>query len=124
MSKFDYMNFYGGYDTSFVVNAKKFSKEQAIELCLIENDGRFDPKYAGLKLCRMPMIEDIEEWSIRYYVKAPESTDYDGEGGIYSFCKPGKRGSFPVWVISLDTLRRNKEVNYEPGTKRTYKTNH
>ena len=112
MSKFDYMNFYGGYDTEFVVNAKKYNKQEAIDLCLIENDSRFDCKYAGLRLCRIPQIEDVEERSVRYFVKAPEAADYDGEGGVYSFCKPGKRGSFPVWVISLDRLRisSNKEV--------------
>ena len=112
MSKFDYMNFYGGYDIKFVVHAKKHSKQEAIELCLVENDDRFKHKYAGLRLCRIPRIEDVEEWSVRYFVKAPEATCHDREGGIYSFCKPGKRGSFPVWVISMDRLRisSNKEV--------------
>jgi len=113
MSKFDYMNFYSGYDIKFVANAKKYSKDETICLCLSENDSRFNYKYAGKKLCRIPRIEDVEQWSVRYVTKVPKGTACDIKGGNYSFSRPGKRGSFPVWVISLDRLRKTKEVEYE-----------
>jgi hypothetical protein len=112
MSKFDYMNFYSGYDIKFVANAKKYSKADTIARCISENDSRFNFKYAGSMLCRIPRIEDIEEWSVRYFAKVPEGAASDKKSGNYSFCRSGKRGSFPVWVISLDRLRisSNKEV--------------
>lgn len=112
MSKFDYANFHDGYDVKFVANAKKYTKAETIDLCISENDSRFNFKYAGVKLCRIPRVEDVEEWSVRYLARLPEGAACDKKGGNYAICKPGKRGSFPVWVISLDRLRitSNKEV--------------
>ena len=99
MAKFEYMNFSGGHDTEFVAHAKKYSKDQAIEFCIGENDWRFEN---GL---RVPTIEDIEEKMVRYFVQVPENCGYDVEGGCYSFCNKDAKGSFPVWTIDFDKLR-------------------
>ena len=41
MVKFDYMNFgIGGYGTGFDANANKYTEEQAIYLCVIEDEWR------------------------------------------------------------------------------------
>ena len=68
MTKFDYMSFSGGNDTEFVAHAKKYSKEQTLELCVGENEWRFEE--GGL---RIPTIEDIEELTVKYFVSIPEN---------------------------------------------------
>lgn len=104
MSKFDYMNFSdGSYDIEFVVHAKKFTKEEAIELCIQENDWKFDTRYCKI-FHRKPTIEDIRERTVRYFPRVPENCGYDGDGGCYTYCKVGERGSFPVWVIEFERL--------------------
>ncbi|GAB6170585.1 hypothetical protein JCM15765_00630 [Paradesulfitobacterium aromaticivorans] len=108
MSKFDYMNFSdGSRSTEFVTNAKIFTKEQTIELCVSENDWRFEPEYCDGNLLRKPNIEDVVQRYVRWYVKVPEWCGYDDNngGGCYTFCKEGERGSFPVWVIEFEELR-------------------
>lgn len=106
MSKFDYMNFTdGSWNIEFVVHAKKFSKEEAVNLCIQENDSMFIEKYCDGKLHRKPTLEDVRERTVRYYPIAPESCGYDGDGGCYSYCKSGEKGSFPVWVIEFEPLR-------------------
>jgi hypothetical protein len=100
VSKFDYMSFSGGNDTEFVAHAKKYSKEQTIELCIGENDYRFED--GGL---RTPTISDIDERTVKYFIKVPEYCGYDGEGGCYTYCKKDSKGSFPVWSIDFSELR-------------------
>lgn len=107
MSKFDYMNFgYGsGHDTEFVAHAKKYTKEQTIELCIAENDWKFEPDYCNGVLLRKPGISDIKQRFVRWYVRTPENCDYDKGEGCYTYCKSNQRGSFPVWVITFKKLR-------------------
>lgn len=99
MAKFDYMNFYGGKDTEFVVHAKSFTKEQAVELFIHENI----TEYSKL---RTPTVGDVSERRVRYFVSWPSqcnSGEFDSAGG-YSYCGNDK-GSFPVWVIEFNGLR-------------------
>jgi hypothetical protein len=99
MSKFDYMNFTdGSWYIEFVVHAKKFSKREAIDLFMIENENLFSEGY------RKPTLEDVMERAVRYYPIAPGDCDFDG--GCYSYCKSGEKGSFPVWVIEFEKLKR------------------
>lgn len=100
MAKFDYMNFSGGHDTEFVAHAKKYSKEQIIDLCVGENDWRFED--GGL---RMPTVEDVEDRTVKYFVRVPENCGYNTDGGCYTYCDKGERGSFSVWLIDLSKLR-------------------
>ncbi len=101
MSKFDYMNFnIDGWDTGFVAHAKKYSKEDVIDFFInVENDWRM----GGFK--RKPTVDDIEEKTVRWYPTVPEGCGYDGEGGCYSYCNKGERGSFPVWVIEFEKIK-------------------
>ena len=101
MSKFDYMNFSDGdSDIEFVVNAKKFTKKQALEFFKEENEGCED----RLNFDKLN-IDIIKEKTVRYYPKYPgySGFDSDNEGG-YTYCGKGERGSFPVWVIEFDDL--------------------
>lgn len=108
MSKFDYMNFnIDGWDMEFVAHAKKFSKSETIDLCIGENDWRFDEKYCNGKILRIPTIEDIKERTVRYYPRVPEGCGLDVEGGCYTYCKREERGSFPVWVIVFEELEED-----------------
>ncbi len=101
MSKFDCMNFSDGCrDIEFVSHAKKFSKRETIDLFMIENKNLFSEGY------RKPTLEDVRERAVRYYPVAPEGYGFDG--GCYSYCKPGEKGSFPVWVIEFEPLRKVK----------------
>lgn len=103
MSKFDFMNFEGGEDTEFVVHAEKFTKEEAIEKCLFENDWRFEEANARY---RKPVLSDIAEDRVKYFVKIPEYCGLDSSGGgCYTYCDQKARGSFPVWVIEFQNLR-------------------
>ena len=106
MSKFDYMDFSDGcWDIEFVVHAKKFTKEEAIKLCIKENDWIFMKEYCNGKLHRKPVIEDIIERTVRYYPKVPEFCGCDSDNGCYTYCNKGGKGSFPVWVIEFEKLR-------------------
>jgi len=105
MCKFDYMNFNdGSSDVEFVVHASKYTKLEAIELCVQENDWQFMEKYCDGTLIRKPTVEDIKERIVRYYVSVPDYCGYDREGVCYTYCKRNERGSFPVWVIIFDNL--------------------
>ncbi len=102
MSKFDYMNFNdGSYDIEFVAHAKKYTKLDAIELCMAENDWKFD---SGCNPLRKPTVNDILERTVRYYPSVPDHCFFDGEGGCYTYCNRNERGSFPVWVIEFAKL--------------------
>lgn len=98
MSKFDYFPFTdnGGFsDTELVFHAKKYTKEEALAI--------YADEYRDFKPAKK---EDIKERAVRYYVKPPENVEWDGKGGIYSYCNKGQKGSFPVLVIPI----RKKEV--------------
>lgn len=102
------MNFNeGGYDIEFVAHAKKFTKEETIDLCIGENDWRFDEKYCDGTVLRVPTIEDIKERTVRYYPQVPENCGLDVEGGCYTYCEREERGSFPVWVIEFEGLKES-----------------
>ena len=97
MSNFTFMDFTGGHTDEFVVHAGKFTKQEAIELCLKENDYRFeeyDPP-------RTLTLEDVADAFVKYYVKRPEGCGFETDGGCYTYCNQGARGSFPVYVIEL-----------------------
>lgn len=103
MSKFNYMNFEGGADTEFVAHAKKFTKEQAIDCCLAENDWKFERKYPY----RKPVLADIKQRQVKYFINKPDYCGFDTDGGCYTFCDENANGSFPVWVIEFEGLRDN-----------------
>lgn len=111
MSSFDYMNFNDGYaDCEFVVHANKFTKEQAIELCLVENDFRFkEEHHKPYKLLRKPIVDDVIMRYIRYYPKTPEWCGCDNESGCYTYCNKDSRGCFPVWVMKFEPLEVNTD---------------
>jgi hypothetical protein len=115
MSKFDYMNFSDGIsDIEFVANAITYTKEQTIELCLAENDWRFDPKFCDGNLLRKPTTDDIFQRHVRWYIRAPEWCGFDDDGkGCYTYCKAGQKGSFPVWVIEFEKLQVGGKPCYE-----------
>lgn len=105
MAKFDYFNFSdGSWDTEFVAHAKKYSKNEILELCIKENDWKFKKEHCNGRFHRTPTIADIKERTVRWYPKVPEFCGVDSEGGCYSYCKREERGSFPVWVIEFDDL--------------------
>ena len=91
MSKFDYMEFTGSSSNEFVVHAKKYTKEEALELAVEE-----------MGLGAIELDEVIERYC-RYYVRVPDFCGYDGDsnGGCYTYCGKGERGAFPVWVIEF-----------------------
>lgn len=123
MSKFDYMNFSdGSRDIEFVAHAKKFTKEEAIRLCLQENDYKFMEKYCGGNLYREPTVEDVLERSVRWYPAVPEFCDFDVDGGCYTYCKKGGKGSFPVWVIEFETLCIDEESEAKNETMSAIRT--
>lgn len=90
MAKFEYTEFRGGTHDEFVVHAKKYSKEEAIEIMVEET------AYDGII-----ELEAVQKQWCRYYVRVPDFCNYDdGEGGgCYTYCNEGERGAFPVWVI-------------------------
>lgn len=65
---------------------------------MIENENLFSEGY------RKPTIDDVVERTVRWYPIAPEGCDFDG--GCYSYCNREERGSFPVWVIEFEKLKR------------------
>ena len=89
MSNFDFVTFKGGYEDEFVVHAKKYTKEQALEL--------FAQEYE----CKHPLGEVVEERHVKYYVRTPKWCGYDDDGGCYTYCNEGVRGSFVAWVIPI-----------------------
>jgi len=96
-SKFDYMPFEGGADgEQFVVHANKYTQEQALELFAAEYP--FDD-------LRRPTIEDMQMYWVKWYIRLPDDTFNEFPDGGYSFCAMKERGSFPAWVITLNTLR-------------------
>lgn len=106
MSKFDYMGFSyaGGRDDAFVVHAKKYTQEQAINLCKREY-GRFFCKTnkhrkPWEKKFREPTINDINKASCAFRFGA--SVEYPE--GCYTFVDDNANGAFPVYVILFSRL--------------------
>lgn len=105
MSKFEYGNFSDGMEeTEFVAHAGKYTEEQAINLCVRENDWKFKPDYCNRNPLRIPTVCDVKLRYMRWYVRAPEDYWGDDKSGIYGYCKAGQKGSFPVWVIKFEDL--------------------
>lgn len=88
MANFDFMEFTGGRCREFVAHAQKYSKEEAIQIMRDETgcNEEADPESVQNRWCR-------------YYVRAPDFCDFDGDGGCYTYCDEGERGAFPVWVV-------------------------
>lgn len=100
MSKFDFMFFDAGhtfYD-EFVAHAKKFTKEETLEL--LQFEGFEGGVLAGSDLS-IYSENDIKKRFVKYYVRCPDWCAFKSDGGCYTYCEEGARGSFPVWVISL-----------------------
>jgi len=95
------MVFEGGYEEEeFVVHAKKFTEEEAVEeMFKYALDSELSHEEEILELCRKKYV--------KFYGKAPSYVeDYeDFEHGCYTFCKEGTGGSFPVWVFPLVDVR-------------------
>jgi len=94
MAKFDFEEFYNGTYYQYVAHQKKYTKEEFVKQCNIEN------QWTDRQEIR---AEDVYEFQARYYVKAPDSVyDHDEiEGGCYCLCDKGSRGSFPVWIADV-----------------------
>jgi len=103
MTKFDYMIFEGGADgVEFVVHAVKFTRRQAIDLFCQECWNYYSKPVT-------PEYEDVEQRRVKYFINPPESVGVgEFEGGIYTFCDEGMRGSFPVWVINIRDLEEKR----------------
>lgn len=99
MAKFDYMEF--GYDAGsfdqLVFHAKKYTKEQAVEI--------FNTEYAykGLRC----IVDNVDSGYVKYFIRQNQFMTSDFEGGCYGFIDKPERGAFPVWVITLSDLDLN-----------------
>lgn len=96
MAKFDYMQF--GYDVGdfdqLVFHAKKYTKEQAVEI--------FNTEYSWTR--RRCTTKDVQSGFAKYFIRPNHFMSQDYDGGCYGFVdKPGC-GAFPVWVITLSEL--------------------
>lgn len=98
MANFDYMSFScdGSYPEQFCVHAKKFTREEAIEIFQRECADLIET--LGL---RIPTDDDILECFVAYRLGVYE---FDGEG-CYTFVNQGDCGSFPVWVFEFESLK-------------------
>lgn len=99
MSAFEFMCFSddaGGSYSSFVAHAKKFSKQQAVEICLSECDFLF----AGQSGLRKPTIADVMDAAVAYRFGVE---GWEKEG-CYTFVDAGDNGSFPAHVIDFRYL--------------------
>jgi len=84
MSKFNYANFYGGYDT-LAVSKEKYTKEQAIDIAKIELESIKKPYYIAIG---------------NGYVRHRAGVNEDGEPqvGWWLEYEENKR-SCPAWVF-------------------------
>lgn len=105
MSQFSVMEFSGGDSPEYVSHANKFSKEDTV--------ANFNFEYGHLidnGTFRSATLADIAERRVRYFIQKPDYCGLDiDSGGCYSFCDNEARGSFPVWVIQLDSLRASSQ---------------
>jgi len=94
MANFDFSEFYNGTDYQYVAHQKKYTKEEFVKQCNIENERENRQEIKA---------EDVYIFQVRHYVKAPDSVygHEELESGCYSFCNKGERGSFPVWVANV-----------------------
>lgn len=84
MSKFEYCNFCGGFDT-FAVSAERYTKEQAIEIAKVE-----------LELCKKPYYIAVGNGFVRHRVGMNE--DNEPCVGWWLEYKEHKR-SCPAWTF-------------------------
>lgn len=96
MGKFDFMEF--GYNAGdfdqLVFHAKKYTKEQAVEIFNKEYS------YKGLRAT----VDNVSSGYVKYFINPTQFMANDFEGGCYGFTdKPGN-GAFPVWVLTLSEL--------------------
>lgn len=94
----------GHYDSDFVVHAKKYTKQEAVEILKEEYAYNFDDDFY-----REPTENDFTEDRVRWYIRIPEWCGYDAgdsSRGCYSFCGKLEKGSFPVWRCELSKLRK------------------
>jgi hypothetical protein len=89
--KFDYMWFsVDGANEELVFDAKKYTKEQALEIAKNE----FPLGYGE----GFEQFEVVERY-VRYYPSAPSWCGCDS-GSCYTYCPKDSRGSFKVLVIT------------------------
>lgn len=101
MAKFDYAQFDTGNerDRQLVFHAKKHTIAEAVEIFKVEYRHLF---LAGTH--RVPTLDDFYVRSVRYYLNAPDFCG-DRKRGLYSYCGKDARGSFPVLVCDIDSLK-------------------
>jgi len=104
MANFDFNEFYNGSNIQYVAHLKKYTKDEFVKQCNTGNQ---------LTDRQEITVEEVYMKQVRHYVKAPYFVyDYDEiEGGCYSFCSKGERGSFPVWVADVITVKNDDSRN-------------
>lgn len=85
--KFDYMWFIGGANEELVFDAKKYTKEQALEIAKNEFPLGYGEEF------------EVVERYVRYYPSTPSWCGCDS-GSCYTYCPKDSRGSFKVLVIT------------------------
>lgn len=104
MAKFDYMEFEnnGMGFSDLVFNAKKYTKEQVVEI--------FNKEYNSNEYFKCD-VNDIKSRSAKYYPKGNSvcHSKKTAIGGHYAFAFYGEKGVFPVWVITINDLDRNNK---------------
>lgn len=107
MNNFDYMGFgYGaGYIDYFVADAKKYTPKNVLALCCLEYSHLFLQQFEGTH--RNPVLNDIEQKYVAYRMGVDESWPK----GCYTFVRKGSPGSFPVYVINLNKLKKEGKKN-------------
>lgn len=107
-AKFDSCAFHGARNDEFVLHARKYTEEQALE--------KFYKEYSWILqngIYRKPTINDIISHYAKYYIRVPDWCAYRGDEGCYSYCNKGERGSFPIWVIRLEDLKKENKNEFE-----------
>ena len=102
MSRFDVEEFgfcAGDFD-QLVVNAKKYTKEQTVEIF------NRDYEYTRLKA----RLEDVGSGYVRYFVRPSQDMCRDTMDGVYGFVDGPGKGSFPVWILTLADLEPSSDA--------------
>lgn len=108
---FVYEAFYeggSGHVCAFVTHAKKFTKEETVEICIDEfRDAFWDFSILEVELSdfirklRKPTVEDVKKSFVAFrFGLSPD----DPKEGFYTFVQKGSPGSFPVWTIDFEWL--------------------
>lgn len=110
MNNFEFSGFNtgGGFDSLFVLNATKYTKQQAVELCKREYEHRFKDdgffSKRGIRPLRVPTEADVEEKYCAFRLGFDFDEDYTR--GCYTLVNKGDRGAFPVLVIDFENLEK------------------